>query len=49
MEVHDKVANFSLQNQDEQTVQLTDFAGKPVVSPVPELKDMAVNSAGRLR
>lgn len=31
MEVHDKVANFSLQNQDEQTVKLTDFAGKPVV------------------
>lgn len=31
MEVHDKVANFSLQDQDEQTVQLTDFAGKPVV------------------
>ena len=31
MEVHDKVANFSLQNQDEQTVQLTDFAGKLVV------------------
>ncbi len=31
MEVHDKVANFSLQNQDEQTVQLKDFAGKPVV------------------
>lgn len=31
MEVHDKVANFRLQNQDEQTVQLTDFAGKPVV------------------
>jgi thioredoxin-dependent peroxiredoxin len=31
MEVHDKVANFSLQNQDEQTVRLTDFAGKPVV------------------
>ncbi len=25
------------------------FAGKPVVSPVPELRDMAVNSAGRLR
>jgi lactate dehydrogenase-like 2-hydroxyacid dehydrogenase len=25
------------------------FAGKPVVSPVPELKDMAANSAGRLR
>ncbi|MGC1782544.1 MAG: thioredoxin-dependent thiol peroxidase [Acidobacteriaceae bacterium] len=31
MEVHDKVANFSLQNQDEQTVQLKDFTGKPVV------------------
>lgn len=31
MQVHDKVANFSLQNQDEQTVKLTDFAGKPVV------------------
>jgi peroxiredoxin Q/BCP len=31
MEVHDKVENFSLQNQDEQTVQLNDFAGKPVV------------------
>lgn len=31
MEAHDKVANFSLQNQDEQTVRLTDFAGKPVV------------------
>ncbi len=31
MEVHDKVANFSLQNQDEQTVQLADFSGKPVV------------------
>ena len=25
------------------------FAGKPVVSPVPELRDMAANSAGRLR
>ena len=25
------------------------FAGKPVASPVPELRDMAVNSAGRLR
>src|SRR5262249_1036896 len=25
------------------------FDGKPVVSPVPELRDMAVNSAGRLR
>ena len=31
MEVHEKVDNFSLQNQDGQTVQLTDFAGKPVV------------------
>lgn len=31
MEIHDKVENFSLQNQDEQTVQLNDFAGKPVV------------------
>lgn len=25
------------------------FAGKPVVSPVPELRDMATNPAGRLR
>ena len=25
------------------------FAGKPVVSPVPELRDMAANSSGRLR
>ncbi len=25
------------------------FAGKPVVSPVPELRDMAANTAGRLR
>jgi peroxiredoxin Q/BCP len=31
MEVHDKVENFSLQNQDEQTVQLIDFAGKSIV------------------
>lgn len=31
MEVHDKVANFSLQNQDGEHVQLKDFAGKPVV------------------
>ena len=31
MEVHDKVENFSLQNQDEQTVQLNEFAGKPIV------------------
>ena len=25
------------------------FAGKPVVSPLPELRDMLANSAGRLR
>ncbi len=31
MEIHDKVDNFSLQNQDEQTVQLNDFAGDPIV------------------
>jgi peroxiredoxin Q/BCP len=31
MELHDKVKNFSLQNQDDQTVQLNDFAGKPIV------------------
>jgi peroxiredoxin Q/BCP len=31
MEVHDIVANFSLQDQDEKTVQLKDFVGKPVV------------------
>ncbi len=31
MEVNDKVKNFTLQNQDEQTINLTDFAGKPVV------------------
>ena len=31
MEIHDKVINFTLQNQDDQTVHLTDFAGKPVV------------------
>ncbi|HWF65930.1 MAG TPA: thioredoxin-dependent thiol peroxidase [Acidobacteriaceae bacterium] len=31
MEVHDKVASFTLQNQDEETVQLKDFSGKPVV------------------
>lgn len=31
MDVHEKVENFSLQNQDGQTVQLTDFAGKPIV------------------
>jgi peroxiredoxin Q/BCP len=31
MEVHDKVANFSLQDQNGKTIQLTDFSGKPVV------------------
>lgn len=31
MKVNDKVENFTLQNQDGQTVQLKDFAGKPIV------------------
>lgn len=31
MDVNEKVENFSLQNQDGQTVNLTDFAGKPIV------------------
>ena len=31
MQVNDTVANFTLQNQDGETVNLTDFAGKPVV------------------
>ena len=31
MEPHDKVDDFTLQNQDEETVHLSDFAGKPVV------------------
>uniref|UniRef100_E6PX23 thioredoxin-dependent peroxiredoxin n=1 Tax=mine drainage metagenome TaxID=410659 RepID=E6PX23_9ZZZZ len=31
MELHEKVANFTLQDDQEQTVNLTDFAGKPVV------------------
>lgn len=31
MEVHDKVTNFTLQNQDEETINLMDFTGKPVV------------------
>ncbi|MHB8301864.1 MAG: thioredoxin-dependent thiol peroxidase [Acidobacteriaceae bacterium] len=31
MDVNDKVANFTLQNQDDHSVHLTDFAGKPVV------------------
>lgn len=31
MKVNEKVENFTLQNQDGQTVQLKDFAGKPIV------------------
>ena len=31
MEVNDKVANFTLLDQDENTVHLKDFSGKPVV------------------
>ena len=31
MQVNDTVANFTLHNQDGETVNLTDFAGKPVV------------------
>ncbi len=31
MEVDDKVENFTLQNQDEQPVQLKDYAGKLIV------------------
>jgi peroxiredoxin Q/BCP len=31
MEAHDKVANFRLLDQDEKTIQLKDFAGRPVV------------------
>ena len=31
MELQEKVANFTLQDDQDQTVSLTDFAGKPVV------------------
>ncbi|HUY82229.1 MAG TPA: thioredoxin-dependent thiol peroxidase [Acidobacteriaceae bacterium] len=31
MELHKKVANFTLQDDQDQTVHLSDFAGKPVV------------------
>ena len=31
MEINEKVADFSLQNDEEKTVHLSDFAGKPVV------------------
>ncbi len=31
MEFHEKVADFALQNEEGQTVHLSDYAGKPVV------------------
>jgi peroxiredoxin Q/BCP len=31
MELHEKVANFTLQNEEDETVNLTDYAGTPVV------------------
>jgi thioredoxin-dependent peroxiredoxin len=31
VQINDKVENFTLQNQDDKTVNLTDFKGKPVV------------------
>jgi peroxiredoxin Q/BCP len=31
MELNEKVANFTLQDDQDQTVHLTDFAGKPVI------------------
>jgi peroxiredoxin Q/BCP len=31
MELHEKVANFTLQNEEDETVNLTDYAGSPVV------------------
>jgi len=31
MEVHDKVADFTLQDDQDKTVHLKDFAGKPVI------------------
>lgn len=31
MEPHDKIDDFTLQNQDEETIHLSDFAGRPVV------------------
>jgi peroxiredoxin Q/BCP len=31
MQINEKVENFTLQNQDDKTVNLTDFKGKPVV------------------
>ena len=37
---HDRAGEQNLDNH---------FDGKPVVSPVPELRDMAANAAGRLR
>jgi lactate dehydrogenase-like 2-hydroxyacid dehydrogenase len=38
-----RMTSLVLQNLD------AHFAGRPVVSPLPELRDMAVNSVGRLR
>jgi lactate dehydrogenase-like 2-hydroxyacid dehydrogenase len=38
-----RMTSLVLQNLD------AHFAGKPVASPVPELRDMSLNSAGRLR
>ncbi len=31
MELHDKVANFTLQTDEDKTVSLSDYSGKPVV------------------
>ncbi|ACO32085.1 MULTISPECIES: thioredoxin-dependent thiol peroxidase [Acidobacterium] len=31
MELHEKVANFTLQNEEGETVNLTDYAGTPVI------------------
>ena len=31
MQINDRVENFTLQNQDEETVSLSDFADKPVI------------------
>ncbi len=40
---HRRMTSLVMQNLD------AHFAGKPVVSPLPELRDMVLNSAGRLR
>ena len=31
MELHDHVADFTLENEDGQTIKLSDYAGRPVV------------------